>query len=142
VPTWVWWLVGLLVAGAALTWFLVSRARRRSALRAELHVAEAEVAWLARDLLPRMRSTGSLQQALGAWEVTRERAAAAEDRLTVLVSSLQEPADVERATTLRDAVRDATQRIGQLSSLGPDDTWVLDLDEVIAGLETALARPA
>lgn len=138
VPVWVWWLLGVLVVGAVVAVLLVLRAGRRRAWRQEVDEAEGELAWLARELLPGLRQSGSREQLAGGWSVSRERVAAAEDRLTVLESSAPTEADGERARSLRDAVRAASARMERLTGPEPSDTWILDVDAVIADLEAVL----
>lgn len=140
IPVWVWWLLGVLVVGAVVAVLLVLRAGRRRAWRQEVDEAEGELAWLARELLPGLRQSGSREQVAGGWSVSRERVAAAEDRLTVLEASAPTEADAQRARSLRDAVRAAQGRMEQLTRPEPVDTWMPELDAVIADLETAL-RP-
>jgi hypothetical protein len=141
VPVWVWWLLGVLVVGAVVAVLLVLRAGRRRAWRQEVDEAEGELAWLARELLPGLRQSGSREQLAGGWSVSRERVAAAEDRLTVLESSAPTEADGQRARSLRDAVRAASARMEQLTGPEPVDTWTRDVDAVIADLEAVLRPP-
>jgi hypothetical protein len=141
IPTWVWWVLAALLLGAAVAIPLVVRARRRSAWRQSLVDQEAEVAWLARDLLPELRRGGSVEQVAGGWAVGRTRVSAAEDRLTVLESTAPDDVGRERARSLRDAVRRADAGMAQLTGPGPHDEWALDLDAIIDDLEHAL-RPA
>lgn len=142
VPPWLWWLVGAVVIGVgALIWLLVARGRRRRASRERLQEAEAEVAWIARGLLPQLRSTGSRDQAIGGWHVERPRVDAVVDRLTVLASSAGDLATAAHAGRLRDAVRSAQERMEHLGVEDRRDTWVLDVDEAVAQLESALAAP-
>ena len=139
VPSWIWWLLaGLLVVGAVVV-VGVMRARRRSRWRERLEAAETEVAWLARELLPQLRDTGSLERVAGGWQVGLPRVTALEDELTVLESSTKKVEDAARARTLRDAVRSAHARVDSLVAGGGQDIWALDLDEVVALLESALA---
>ncbi len=141
-PPWVWWVIGLaVVALGVLVIWLISRSRKRNAWLAELKEAEAEMAWFARTLLPGLRQTGSLEQVVGGWRVGATRVGAAEDRLTVLESSAPDDEDRIRARGLRDAVRLASGRMDQLATTGPHDSWALDLDDTIAGLEAALGPP-
>jgi hypothetical protein len=139
VPGWFWWLLvaGVLAAGA-LTWFLIARSRKRG-WQEQLKAAEGEVAWLARELLPQLRDTGSLEQVAGGWRVALPRVAAAEDALTVLESSAKEPTDGGRAGELRNAVRDARSRV-EVATGRHHEMWSMDLDEAIARLEAAI-RP-
>jgi hypothetical protein len=142
VPSWVWWLVGVLAVGTAAGLPLVARARRRGRWRRELAAAESEIAWFARVLLPGLRQVGSLEQVAGGWSVGEGRVAAAEDRLTALEPAAPTDADRERARSLRDAVRLARGRVQQLTTPGRHDTWASDLDAIIADLEAVLGPPA
>jgi hypothetical protein len=138
-PAWLWWLIGIaaVVAVLLLVW-LMTRARKRRAWLAELEQAEGEVDWFAHTLLPELRQAGSLERVAGGWLVGAVRVGAVEDRLTVLESSARRDDDRARARGLRDAVRLARGRMQLLTESGPNDSWALDLDEVIAGLEAAL----
>jgi hypothetical protein len=141
-PGWGWLLVALAVlAIAGIPLLVVVRRRRR--WRADLAEAEGEVAWLARDLLPEMRDTGTREGAAGAWRVAgADRVAAVEDRLTVLEPSAPGPADRARATALRDAVRAARSRVElALAPTATEPVWSV-LDAVVADLEQALRPPA
>jgi hypothetical protein len=140
VPAWVWLLVaGLLFAAAVLGGVLMARARRRRRWKERLHSAEAEVAWFARELLPQLRAAGTLERAAGGWQVSRPRVIALDDQLTVLEASAKADGDANRALALRDAARQATARIDGLTSAEIQGPWVLDMDEAIALLESALA---
>ena len=140
-PSWVWWLAALLLAAGAVAAPLWVRARRRGAWRQELAVAESEVVWFARVLLPELRQVGSAEQLAGGWAVGQTRVAAAEDQLTALESTAPDDPGRERARTLRDAVRLARGRLQQLTGPGPHDNWALDLDAIIADLEVVLGGP-
>ena len=94
-PSWLWWLLAALVLGAIVAIPLVRRARRRAAWRQQLSEAEAELGWLARELLPGLRHVGSREQVAGAWTVASPRVTAAEDALTVLESTA--PDDLGRS---------------------------------------------
>ena len=120
---------------------LVVRSRRRNAWRQELAAAEAEVAWLARELLPELRRAASREEVAGGWSVSQARVSAAEDRLTVLESSAPDDPGRARARVLRDASRAARAQMQQLLGPGPHDTWALDLDAIIIDLESALRPP-
>ena len=133
-----WWLLAALVLGTAVAIPLVVRARRRNAWRRDLAEAAGELAWFARELLPGLRQAGSREQVAGGWTVGQTRVAAAEDRLTVLESTAPDDAGRQRARSLRDASRQARSRMQLLTAPGPDDTWALDLDAIIADLEEAL----
>jgi hypothetical protein len=134
----VWIALALLLVAATIgTWLLV-RARKRRAWRTRLRDATAEVAWFARDLVPQLRTSGSLDRIAGGWHVAATRVAAAEDELTVLSSSAPGQEDAARALQLRDAVRAARERLDSLSGPGRHDEWALDVDDVEAFLVAAL----
>jgi len=140
VPAWVWWLVAALVLiGAVVAALLFARARRRRAWRARLAAGQTEMAWLARELLPQLRDTGSLEGVAGGWRVALPRVTALEDELTVLESSATHPDDAAEATAARDVVRTTRATVDSLTAGGSQDTWALDLDEAIARIEEALA---
>ncbi len=139
VPPWVWWLVAALVLAAiAGAIAALVHSRRKQRWLAEFGAAEGELTWFARELLPELRRSTSLDQAVGGWKIGVPRVAAAEDQLTVLEASAPSDADRSRARTLRDAARLAHQRLDALAVVAPHDTWALDLDEVAADLEVAL----
>jgi hypothetical protein len=140
-PTWLWWLLAAVVVGAIIAIPLLLRARRRNAWRRQLSEAEAELGWVARELLPGLRRVGSREQVAGGWAVGLPRVTAAEDQLTVLESSAFDDGGRDRARALRDASRLARARMEQLVEPGPHDTWALDLDAVMADLEAALGPP-
>ncbi len=104
-PSWVWWLLAAAVAVGA--GFLVVRARRRTAWDAEATEAEADVAWFARELLPQLQQTATIDALAGGWQVGATRVARSEDRLTGLEASAPDESRRTRARTLRDAVRSA-----------------------------------
>ena len=107
----------------------------------QLSEAEAELGWVARELLPGLRRVSSREQVAGGWAVALPRVTAAEDRLTVLESSAFDDGGRDRTRALRDASRLARARMEQLVEPGPHDTWALDLDAVMADLEAALGPP-
>jgi hypothetical protein len=76
----------------------------------------------------------------GGWAVGRPRVATAEDQLTALEATAPSETDREKARLLRDAARQARERMEQLTGPGPHDTWALDLDDIIANLELVLQR--
>jgi hypothetical protein len=103
VPAWLWWLVAAVLAG--LAGFLYLRSRRRQAWDAELDGAQAEVGWLARELLPQLQRSSTSDALAGGWQVSADRVSAAEDRLTGLEASAPDETRAARARSLRDAVR-------------------------------------
>jgi hypothetical protein len=137
-PTWLWWLLAVIVLGAVVAIPLLLRARRRTAWRRQLSEAEGELGWLARELLPGLRRAASREEVAGGWAVASPRVTAAEDELTVLESTAYDDGGRDRARALREASRLAGQRMAQLVAPGPHDTWVLDLDAIMADLEAAL----
>jgi hypothetical protein len=142
-PAWVWWLLAAIVlAAVAGTIAAVVHARRKHRWREELAATEGDAVWLARELLPDLRRSTSLDQVVGGWHVGSARVEAAEDRLTALEDSAPTDENRTRARTLRDAVRRARQRLDSLALGAPHDSWALDLDEMVADLEAALGTPA
>jgi hypothetical protein len=139
-PAWAWWTAGALVVACVIAVPLVLRARRRSTWAQGLEREEAELAWLARDLLPTLRSTRSVEALAGGWEVGQARVAAAEDRLVVLESSAPDEAGQMRARALRDASRRARARVRALVVPGQHGDWTGELDAAIAELELALGE--
>jgi hypothetical protein len=141
-PTWIWWLVGLVVIGSLLAVPLVVRSRRRNAWRQDVTGARSELEWCARELVPGLRQAGSREQVAGGWAVGQPRVAAAEDRLTVLESSAPDEAGRQEARSLRDAARRARAEMDRLTGPEPHEEWRADLDAVVAGLEAALRPPS
>lgn len=139
-PT-VWWLVAALVIGSAVAVPLTMRARRRRAWQQDLVDAEAELAWLAHELLPGLRQTGSIEMVAGGWVVGQARVTAAEDGLTVLESAAADQVGRERARSLRDATRQARVRMERLAAPERSGRWEPELDEIISDLDAAL-RPS
>jgi hypothetical protein len=138
VPAWVWWLLAAVaVALVVLAVVLVVRRRRRR-WQERMRSAEAEVVWLARELLPQLVTSGALERVVGGWQVASPRVVALEDQLTVLESSARTEVDGARARAVRDAVRDARAKVEGITTGGPQDLWALSLDEAIARLESVL----
>lgn len=109
-----WWLLAAALVAAALAAFLVPRARRSRAWRADLAGAEGETAWFARELLPQLQQAGSLDEVAGGWQVSAGRVTALEDQLTRLEPSAPDEAGQARARELRDAVRVARRGVEDL----------------------------
>ena len=138
VPAGVWVLLAVLVAAVAAGAWLLMRSRKRHAWLERLRAAETEVAWFSGELIPQLRSSGSVDRVVGGWQVAVPRVAAAEDQLTGLESSARTDEDAARARRLRDAVRSASRKVDTLAGLGVHDEWVLDLDDAQAQLLAAL----
>lgn len=109
---WPWWLLAALVllggAGSAL---VIGRTRRRHAWDTDLEVAESEMAWLARELLPALQAAGNTEAIAGGWQVEAARVGATEDRLTGLSSAAPDDHRKARSRALRDAVRTARHEV-------------------------------
>lgn len=117
-PAWLWWVLAALAAGVA--GFLVVRGRRRSAWDAEVAAAEADVTWLARDLLPQLQQAATPDALAGGWHVSAARVGAVEDRLTGLEAAAPDEGRGARARALRDAVRGARADVeGLIASPDP-----------------------
>ncbi len=142
VPAWVWWLAGLVLLALVVGIPLVVRSRRRAAWTAELTTATAEVAWLARVLLPQLQSTGSVDQLAGGWSVALPRVTGVQDQLTGLAATARRDDDRLRATQLRDAVQGARDRVDQVVAARSPGPFLPDLVAAAATLEAALAEPA
>ena len=135
VPAWVWWLLAAIVIAVPV----LHRRRRMDRWLEDLARARAEVAWLARELIPQIRQIGSHQLAAGGLEVSSTRIVAAEDQLTALIASAPDDVTLERSRILRDALRDARTRLDAVASSGTDEALAADLDEIAGELEAALA---
>jgi hypothetical protein len=136
--SWIWWaLAGLLLAAAIATPLLV-RSHRRQVWRADFATAEQEAAWFARELVPELGRSGSLDQVEGGWTVGANRVTAVEDRLTALEASAPDDAARTGTRTLRDAVRASRGRVEELLQSGDPEAISPTLSEVAAELEAAL----
>jgi hypothetical protein len=96
---------------------------------------------LARDLVPELRRSGSREQAAGGWAVSSARVGTLEDRLTALTATAPDDPALQRATTLRDAVRASRTRLDALATPGTDQSLSTELDAVVTDLESALRPP-
>jgi outer membrane biosynthesis protein TonB len=134
-PAWVWWLLAAAVIAGAVAIPLVMRQSRRTAWQQGMADSEADIAWLARQLLPQLRTGAAVWTASSAARVT-----AAEDRLTRLADEAPDEIGAARAIALRDAARSARNRLDLLPA-DPAEASVV-LDEVSASLEVVLAQPA
>ncbi|MET0838635.1 MAG: hypothetical protein ABWY19_07640 [Marmoricola sp.] len=133
-----WVAFALLALALAVGTWLLLRAHKRRAWLTRLQAEKDEVSWFARDLVPQLRATGSLDGVAGGWKVAVPRVVSAENQLTVLESSAPSQEDASRARQLRDAVRLASNKMETLSGPGEHDEWALDLDEVETLLGAAL----
>jgi hypothetical protein len=135
----VWWaLAAAALVAAALAAFLVPRARKRSAWRAELAEAEGEVGWFARQLLPQLQQGQTLDEVAGGWQVAQGRVTAVEDRLTGLETTGPDEGSVARARDLRDAVRSARSGIESLVATRSDPYFARELGAITTRLTAAL----
>jgi hypothetical protein len=135
---WVWWLVGMLVVALAVAIPLLVRSRRRRAWQSRLAMAEGEVTWLARDLVPGLRRAGSREQAAGGWAVSSDRVRLLEDELTALEATSRGDRDRQRALTLRHARRAARTSLETMATADSGQHVSAELDRVALDLETAL----
>ncbi len=134
-----WWaLAAAALVAAALAAFLVPRARKRSAWRAELAEAEGEVGWFARQLLPQLQQGQTLDEVAGGWQVAQGRVTAVEDRLTGLETTGPDEGSVARARDLRDAVRSARSGIESLVATRSDPSFARELGAITTRLTAAL----
>jgi hypothetical protein len=101
-------------------------------------MAEQDVAWFARVLVPELSQSGSIDQVEGGWTVEATRIAAVEDRLTVLEASAPDDTTRTETRTLRDAVRASRERVEELLQSGNPEAISPTLNEVAAQLEAAL----
>jgi hypothetical protein len=136
-----WAALALVAAAIASTVALLVRSRRRGGWNDDLAGSEREVEWFARELVPGMRQTGSVEQVAGAWAISEGRVAALEDRLTGLDATAYDEDGRARARSLRDAVRAARGQVAQVATSGTPETLHRDLDAAIATLEGALGQP-
>ena len=139
-PSWVWWLLAALAIAAAIAIPLFIRASRRKAWHTELAAAEAEAAWLARELVPELRRNAGSIRPSGRRLVGRRRRARDRRRGRPHrphgVSLRTTPRSPGRPT-VRDAVRDSRQRLDALAGCRrPGSSLSAELDAIAAVLET------
>jgi|tagenome__1003787_1003787.scaffolds.fasta_scaffold20973233_4 DNA mismatch repair ATPase MutL len=140
-PTWLWWVLVVLLVGLAVGIPLLVRASHRREWRDNLTSAEDEVAWFARGLIPQLSQMDSLAQVAGAWNLAEGRVAAVEDRLTALEPTAPDDVAQARVLDLRDAVRAARSQIQALLQAGLQETMTQDLDTIATHLEQVLQPP-
>ena len=139
IPSWVWWLLGLVALTAAIVIPLVVRSRRRRAWASDLAGATDEVVWFARVLLPQLRASAEPSLIAAGWGANATRVASAEDRLTAMVATAPNDVEQARALGLRDSVRAAREQLGQLAA--PANRHLLPdaLPSIAARLDAGLA---
>jgi len=104
----VWWLLGLVIAGAAAAAVLIVRSRRaRKVWDARLVDAMGESLWLAHELLPNLLSAQSAAARRDIWTASRPRA----DTLARTLSGLLASAPKDRLGSL-DRLRAAVIDLG------------------------------
>jgi hypothetical protein len=130
----VWWLVGALLVASVVAIPLWVRARKRRRWGAELADAEQEIGWFLRVLIPELQQAGSPAEVRGGWGVGEARVAAVEDRFTALTASALDDAGRARAVQLRDAVRQARERIRATAATSEGTDVSSDLGAVAAEL--------
>jgi hypothetical protein len=132
-----WWLLAALVVAVAAGAMLYRRSRRRHAWAAELGAAEGEVGWLARELLPGLARSGSIEAASGAWAISRDRVQALEASLAELQASAPDDVGELRARFLLDAVRRAGTRVDTGVRGGDAHAFATMLLDTVSELEKA-----
>jgi hypothetical protein len=137
----VWWLLAAALVLAGLAAYLVPRRRRREQWSADLAAEEAEVAWLARELLPGLQVAGTPDALAGGWHVASSRVTATEDRLTGLESTAPDDLGRSRARQLRDAVRATRTGVEELVAAGVPGSGAAELSRLSAQLDAVLAAP-
>jgi hypothetical protein len=139
-PAWLWWLIGAVVLAVAVTVAVLMRRRgRRRAWAEQLSAAAAEAAWFARELIPQLGRSPSVQQMLGGWQISAGRVTALEDRLTTLEAEAVDETGRGRARALRDAVRGARTHLDALTSAWDMSAAMNHLRAAAAELEATLA---
>ncbi|WP_395695178.1 hypothetical protein [Nocardioides sp.] len=137
-----WLVLGVVLVVAVLVGLLLARSRRRAAWARLVEADEQEAAWFARELVPELRrNAGSAERLAGAWSVAgADRVRRLEDSLTAHAATSPDDVGRVRTSTLRDAVREARERLDALAGPLPPASPSAELDAVAAGLEAALAR--
>ncbi|HEY3088672.1 MAG TPA: hypothetical protein VGJ59_11485 [Jatrophihabitantaceae bacterium] len=139
-PAWLWWLIGALVLTAAVVTGLLLRKRSRKRAWAEnLTATKDDVAWFARELIPRLEQAPTAQQIAGGWRMEADRVVAVEDRLTMLEAAAVDDVGRNQARSLRDAVRGSRTRLTTLDTTDDRVAAVNLLRATATDLETALA---
>jgi hypothetical protein len=116
---------------------LYRRSRRRHAWAGDLAAAETEIGWLARELLPGLARSGSIEAASGAWAISRNRVHALEASLAEVQASAHDDVGGLRARFLLDAVRRTGTRV-DTGLRGKDaQAFATMLLDTVSELETA-----
>jgi hypothetical protein len=121
---------------------LLRRARRRNDWARALSAAEAEVGWMAHELMPGLADRGSLEASSGAWAISLERVDALESALADLEATAYDDAGRLRARFLLDAVRRARGRVDDGLRGGDRQAFTTALFDVVADLEAAAGAAA
>lgn len=138
ISPWVWWLLGLLIAGAVIA-LVVLGLRRRGARKewdARLTAVHAESTWLAHQLVPSALSAQSAAARRDLWTASRPRVDALEWNLSELTPSAptDQSAGVNRLRDSVAAVRssmDAHSATGDAESLGAARQAQRQLEEAL-----------
>jgi hypothetical protein len=131
-------LLVLALIGALIGWLLASR--RRNQWAEQLDAATAEVAWVARTLVPQLQQQPAVEEVAGGWAVAVPRVVSAEDKLTELEASAPDTDQAARARTLRDALRAGRARIDATTQSQDLAAVHGELAGVTASLEEAMRQ--
>jgi hypothetical protein len=134
---WWWWLLAAVAVAVAAGIVLYRRSSRRRAWARDLGAAEGEVGWMARELLPGLARSGSIEAASGAWAISRDRVHALEASLTELQASSHDDVGELRARFLLDAVHRTGTRVDAGLRGGDDRAFATMLLDAVSDLETA-----
>jgi hypothetical protein len=137
-----WWLLAALALALAVGVPLLRRTRRRHDWADGLSAAESEVGWMARELMPGLADSGSLEASAGAWAISLERVDALETALAELERTAYDDAGRLRARFLLDAVRRARSRVDDGLRGGDRQAFTTALFDVVADLEAAAGAAA
>ena len=140
VAPWIWVLlvVSLLVAGAVVV--LVPRARRRREWASGLAAAEAEVGWVAHELLPGLQVAATPDVLEAGWHHFRPRLDAAEQSLSTLADTARDEPGRARAAELGEALRTTRGAVVELVEARLPGPRTAELSLLAAQLEAVLAQ--
>jgi hypothetical protein len=97
---------------------------------------------MARELMPGLADSGSLEASAGAWAISLERVDALETALAELEGTAYDDAGRLRARFLLDAVRRARSRVDDGLRGGDRQAFTTALFDVVADLEAAAGAAA